>query len=738
MAESNQRAVLVTGIELALYVSNRLKVYLDTFASLSASPAKNNLRKSLVSLYAHILEFLAHAIGVQQKKGIVRVWQALWDSGALMQFEDKCDKLCVRASEEARVCDGRAGLEAQLRTLYEIHEVHASVMRLENKVDLSKLETAKDATYNSSTEGELPLCLPDTRTDLLEQITDWAADHTGKRIFWLCGKAGTGKSTISRTVAQELDDIGLLGASFFFKRGRADRSHAKLLFPTIARQLADLFPDVSRAIAASLDRDSLLCDRYLSTQFESLLLQPLQNADPDSLPSAGVVVVIDALDECDNSESIRTTLLLLSRVEAITSLRLRIFVTSRPELPVELGFKDMSGDLHHDIRLEEAQELSIAHDIRVFYEHEFSKIKKDSWIQHDELPAEWPAEPDVQSLVTQAIPLFIFAFTVSRYIAEVDPRGRLDLMLRQSLNKSLTGLKGTYLPILTQVVASGDDDRRESRILEFKRIVGSLVLLYDPLSASALMSLIGALPREVVRVLRPLHSVLNVPQALDGRLDLETPITLFHLSFRDFLVDSALKKENMFWIEAAKMHRQLGMHCIRLLESGGLKEDICGVVAPGTRRSAVAKSKVRASLPEALTYACSYWVQHVVSGEEQIKDDGAVLHFLQKHMLHWMEALSWLGKTSDVIHNIAALRSVIDVSRTPIHTLNLTYLLVMQSLTKANSYWTCWTTQAVSRSATALSLMKHHCRCMCLHCCSHPHSALYVKHMETSYGGTLT
>jgi hypothetical protein len=224
----------------------------------------------------------------------MKVMQALWDSGALTQFEEECDKLCVRASEEARICDSRAGLEAQLQSLDEIHNVYTSVKRLEDKV------------------------------------------------------------------------------------------------------------------------------------------------------------------------------------------------------------------VYRDIRLEEAQELSIAHNIRVFYEHEFSKIRKDSWMQHDELPAERPAEPDVQSLVSQAIPLFIFAFTVSRYIAEVDPRGRLDLMLRQSLNKSLTGLKGTYLPILTQVVASEDDDRRESRILEFKRIVGSLVLLYDPLSASALMSLIGPLPREVVGVLRPL------------------------------------------------------------------------------------------------------------------------------------------------------------------------------------------------------------------------------------------
>jgi hypothetical protein len=661
LGDSNQRAVLVTGTELALYMSNRLKVYLVTYARLPLSSATENLRRSLVSLYVHILTFLAHAIRIQRKRRVMKGFQALWEPGVLTQFEEECDKLCVRASEEARICDSQASLEAQLQSLNEIHNVHTSVMRLEDKVDLSKLETAKEATYNSSTEGELPQCLPDTRTDLLEQIADWAADDTGKHIFWLCGKAGTGKSTIARTLAQKLDDDGLLGASFFFKRGRADRSHAKLLFPTIARQLADLLPDVARAIAASLDRDSLLCDRYLSTQFEGLLLQPLQSVSRDSLPSTGIVVVIDALDECDNSESIRTTLLLLSMVEAITSLRLRIFVTSRPELPIELGFKDMSGDLHHNIRLEEAQETSIAHDIHVFYEYEFAKIKKDRWMDHDELPAEWPREHDVQSLVNQAIPLFIFAFTVSRYIAE-DPRIRLDLMLRQSLNKSLTGLKGTYLPILTQVVASEEDDQRESRIFEFKRVVGSLVLLYDPLSASALTALIGALPREVLRVLRPLHSVLNIPKALDGRVDLETPITLFHLSFRDFLIDSALEKENIFCIAAAVTHQNLGMHCIRILESGGLTEDICGVVASGTRRSEVAKSIVQSFLPEVIAYACCYWIQHVKGGAEQIKDDGVVHHFLHKHMLHWMEALSWLGKTSDVIHNIAALRSLVHVS----------------------------------------------------------------------------
>jgi hypothetical protein len=30
-------------------------------------------------------------------------------------------------------------------------------------------------------------------------------------------------------------------------------------------------------------------------------------------------------------------------------------------------------------------------------------------------------------------------------------------------------------------------------------------------------------------------------------------------------------------------------------------------------------------------------------------------------LLHWIEALSWLGKASDVIHNLEALQSIVDV-----------------------------------------------------------------------------
>lgn len=680
LSDSHQRAVLVTGMELSLYMSNRLKVYLDIYARLSSSPASDNFREALVNLYVHILGFLANAIRIQQKRSASRVSQALWNPSSLAQFEEKCDILCVRAGEEARICDGVVGekwrdnLDAQLRSLDEIHIVNASLARLHDKADLAKLVIAKGATYDSSTEGELARCLPGTRVELLELITNWATDFSGERIFWLCGKAGTGKSTIARTVAQKFDEGGLLGASFFFKRGRADRSHANLLFPTIARQLADMFPEICQTIASVLDQDSLLCDKHLRPQFDKLLLQPLQHLSHSGISSASVVLVIDALDECDSGESIKTILVLLSRVEAITPIRLRIFVTSRPELPVELGFKGMSRDLHHDVRLEEAQETSIAHDIRVFYDHQFSEIRKNSSLQDDELPAEWPGEQATRTLVYQAAPLFIFASTISRYIS-ANPKRNIGAMLRQSQDRSLAGLKGIYLPILNQIVASEGDGQQKNRVLGFKSIVGPIVLLYDPLSASALARLLGVQTGDVGRVLRPLHSVLNIPRAADGKMDRTKPITLFHLSFRDFLVNTELMNENMFTIDAEETHRTLGMHCIHLLGSGGLREDVCGVVAPGTRRSEVAKSVVHASLPEAVTYACCYWIQHVVKSGEKVDDNGAVYQFLKKHMLHWVEALSWLGKASDVIHSLGALQSIVDVSYTVTFVRSATYLL---------------------------------------------------------------
>ncbi|KAA8648110.1 uncharacterized protein ATNIH1004_003993 [Aspergillus tanneri] len=117
---------------------------------------------------------------------------------------------------------------------------------------LDKLPIACGAEFSSYADQHEDNCLPGTRTELRETIAEWAVSPHGKCIFWLNGMAGTGKSTIARTVAKSFKENGQLGASFFFKRGEADRGNAKRLISTITRQLVtshgDLAPLVSKAI----------------------------------------------------------------------------------------------------------------------------------------------------------------------------------------------------------------------------------------------------------------------------------------------------------------------------------------------------------------------------------------------------------------------------------------------------------------------------------------------------------
>ncbi|CAI7603898.1 unnamed protein product [Penicillium pancosmium] len=99
------------------------------------------------------------------------------------------------------------------------------------------LPIAEGAFWNSYMDQHETFCLDLTRTKLRCQISEWAESSESKCIFWLNGMAGTGMSTIARTVAKIFNGKGQLGASFFFKKGEAHRGNAKRFIPTIVKQL---------------------------------------------------------------------------------------------------------------------------------------------------------------------------------------------------------------------------------------------------------------------------------------------------------------------------------------------------------------------------------------------------------------------------------------------------------------------------------------------------------------------
>ncbi|KAK4643732.1 hypothetical protein QC761_0070940 [Podospora bellae-mahoneyi] len=526
------------------------------------------------------------------------------------------------------------------------------ILDIHSKIVLATLPVASGAAFDSHAEEHNARCHPDTRAELLRQIREWANESQAENIFWLNGMAGTGKSTISRTVATSFAEDGLLGASFFFKRGEGDRGKAGLLFPTIASQLVRQIPALVPPLIKAIDADPDVPKKVLRDQFEKLILQPLGSIHR----TRAIVVVIDALDECDGEKDVKTIISLLAQANVVRPVRLRVFITSRPELPIRLGFKDVQGR-YQGLALHQIPEPVVEQDISTFLRYELARIRDEyngQALKCFQMPLDWPGPDAIRTLAQMAIPLFIFAATVCRFVDDngrSNPAKRLKKVLEYRMethNSGLGNIDATYLPVLDQLTSGRTDQDRAESLAEFRGVVGPIVLLAQPLSVLSLARLLGLEPEDIHALLNSLHSVLDIPSEDNA------PVRLFHLSFRDFLVDPAKRATNEFWIDEAECHKMLAERCIQVMGQH-LKRDICGLKAPGKLRLEVDQQTVNAHLPPELQYACQYWVHHLKESKHNIEDNGPVHTFLTGYLLHWLEVLSLLGRLSDGVLLIKTL-----------------------------------------------------------------------------------
>lgn len=133
-------------------------------------------------------------------------------------------------------------------------------------------------------------------------MTKWADNPDNCCIFWLSGRAGTGKSTIARTVARAFNYEKRLGASFFFSRDQKDRDVADKFFTSIAAQLTNLSPILKSNVYQAIEKPPPITQRSMREQWEQLIFQPLSALGASSETSLTIAIVIDALDECGGLE----------------------------------------------------------------------------------------------------------------------------------------------------------------------------------------------------------------------------------------------------------------------------------------------------------------------------------------------------------------------------------------------------------------------------------------------------
>ncbi|KAJ4986332.1 Vegetative incompatibility protein HET-E-1-like protein 15 [Stagonosporopsis vannaccii] len=175
--------------------------------------------------------------------------------------------------------------------------------------------------------------------DILNKAYSWVDGQDERCIFWVSGLAGTGKSTIARTVAHRYYNQQRLAASFFFSRAGSDIGHAGKFVTSIASQFASNVPAVRQHINAAIAKHSDIVSQSLHDQWQHLVCRPLSalsESEPGSIQTT-YIVVIDALDECSDDSDICEIVRLLAGVQSsITCVRLRVLLTSRPEVPLLL------------------------------------------------------------------------------------------------------------------------------------------------------------------------------------------------------------------------------------------------------------------------------------------------------------------------------------------------------------------------------------------------------------------
>lgn len=358
--------------------------------------------------------------------------------------------------------------------------------------------------------------------------------------------AGTGKTTIAYSLCKELDAAHNLGASFFCSRLLPECRDVNQIAPSIAYQLARFSRPFRSALSRVLEKEQDVHTQLLEIQFEALIIKPLVEVQ-DTLPEA-LVVVIDALDECEDKGSTRDILEAL--LTKTSELPIKFFIASRPEPQIRDQVRQQ-GDRWWISRLvlHELDRGTVQGDIKTYLKASLRPIK--------------PLESDVDELVERAGILFIYASTVIRYVGydnfSKNPRKRLNNILNVSrvggnnLYKDMDELYALIIQVALEDPGLDDEEKEDT-----KQVLYTTLCAREPLTISALSELLGLHDVERVHAaLRPLWSVLHVVESSEL-------VATLHASFPDYMFDPT--RSGNHYCDPATQEQVLTQRCFNRIK----------------------------------------------------------------------------------------------------------------------------------------------------------------------------
>jgi hypothetical protein len=490
-------------------------------------------------------------------------------------------------------------------------------------------------------------CFPGTRERLFISIAQWIS-NADNPVCWLSGLAGAGKSTIAQSVSSLCVEQDLLAATFFFSRTIDDCRSTTKLFPTIAYQLAKYIPALRPLIHNAFDEDPFIPSKAARYQFESLIVKPFQSLKGHDFPRK--VVVIDAIDECDDKQSAEFVIRLLADAVVRYHLPLQFFFTSRPERHIENAFKG----IHTMTCTFRLQDFDAQDDIRLFLDARFEEIYEAHSDVMCLIPKPWPLADDVTSILSMCSGLFIVASCALKFIDdECDlPNYRLQIILsdRAQYSSVYGDLDALYRQILDIPPSSLEDS--------ICLVLGTIIFLAQPLPLAALEHLCSTrLPAGHVRLtLRWLRSILVIPDE-EGK-----PVQIFHESLRDFVTDK--RRSSDHFLDPRVHNASITRLCLDLI-----------LTSQNSTENDEAEPSTRTwmdSTNGALTYACHQWPFHL---SHSMRHDDLINAIDKLDISTWLVALLEFGGLHYINSSLDSVIQWLEVNFRAICTLSAFHII---------------------------------------------------------------
>ena len=203
---------------------------------------------------------------------------------------------------------------------------------------------------------------------------------------------------------------------------------------------------------------------------KELIVNPLVESD------VSTVVVIDALDECEDEEPASAILFVIGRFLSEIP-KVKFLVTSRPEPRIREGFRlPLLAETTDVFILHDDDPKLINSDIRLFLKHSFLVMRS-----HQTDLDGWPTDEDVERLLEQAAGLFVYAAAIVKFIGRRnnDPRAQLGRLLqspKSSVHEWRTTLGSPYTSILQEELPPSElgTEFQPTCIIDRTMIIGGL------------------------------------------------------------------------------------------------------------------------------------------------------------------------------------------------------------------------------------------------------------------------